>query len=323
MSNFLIKLRFRLFLILSCFLLGHADCAFANATSCTVPSATAKLWSANLENEAKVSNALKPELAELANIDNSAKNDKEPIVNQITKKQAVEFEKIRTEIMHYYLFELTVSARSRDASVLNEMYNAMIKNPDLDVKHFNNIGQAVLAVARVHVKGDLNRTVFVKSKDKCTVMNALYQLQYAADSRIRNGKISRIVVNADAYLKKKYGLDKTGKINTSTMSPSDKIIFENVNKLVPTYLQELNFDTDVRAMILWWKISRFVYHARQQDLFAGLQFGSTATQMKIHLNQRQRFMLKIWKAVNEKDPSDEQKDLSQAASIVKLINKTK
>lgn len=310
------KLKKLLFLTIVFFLAFKETPAFSAQNHCTIGYATGTIGLHSVKVQAKVATVLIPEINHLKELLNSAKKRKTSIGDQLSKKQLIEFERLRNDIIHHETFALVSSNHARDADVVSRMYDVAKKEPSINIseKHLD-IYQTALALIRAVLKSRVNDKIEVKSGHNCTVTRALRITQDNIKKQVLSNGIFKQALREASYLRNKYGLNKNGSLDRPTMSEADKMTYDLTKTVTKMILKKVALVNDLKYINSWWVVAEEKYNSQNTDILEGLKLGTTFKEIKAKSSKSQRLLLKIWEIVDHRDPSLEEQTLKRMSII--------
>ncbi|HKM65513.1 MAG TPA: hypothetical protein VJY39_23795 [Acidisphaera sp.] len=294
----------------------------AHAQTCSVEQATASVEEDVIERGGRSAAESMAIIQALERITHEAQKPGVPLSRQLNSVDAARFTELSQKLQSIRVGQLIESARARDARVVAGMYAAAwaaYGNPSY-VPADGDVPGATLLVLRVlRPQPEIPN---IPQSSSCSVDSALDAVERETLARIQSfdatTRRSLDVINQE---RQKYNLPANGSIDPSKLRPDDARTLQRAQSEMQPAFAEAQLAYDAANIISWWDISKHVYRSWLEDIETyGADPGSmgkTLDREMASFDQQQKALLGIWIKIDERMPSDAEKQNAALANALR------
>ncbi len=264
----------------------------------------------NQQGDPAQSNATHKRMDELLKLSSKAKDEKKSVFSQLSPTDQKRYTQITTEQNLITAATIIENNRTRQLDVMDHLikladkeyrwYDTFVAddNPDKVYSDF-------ISVLPVLIYQGKDSDITAPVNAICTADVALYRLEIEAKDKIDNMCKTENCANVEAVLKEMAQRYNVQRIDTTKLSPTDKVTFEDINNRVIFPIQhEQHFINQMEAIRLLNAASELMYQTGRDDLKSGdlAKVGSTLKR-KLDNNQLDQHLVMAigsWNIVQQK-----------------------
>jgi len=247
---------------------------------------------------------------ELLKLSSKAKDGKKSVFSQLSPTDQKRYTQIITEQNLITAATILENNRTRQMDVMDHFikladkefrwYDTFVADDNPD-KIYSDFVSALPDVLNQGKNSDITAPV----NAICTVDVALYRLEIDARDKLNNMCKAENCLNAEVLLKKMAQRYNVQRIDTTKLSPADKVTYDDINKRVIFPIQhEQRFINQIEAIRLLNAASELMYQTERDDLKSGdlARVGSTLRSKldNSQIDQHLVWAIGLWNIIQQK-----------------------